>query len=435
MTADSRSGRIDLADARRRDALVAIADRFGTPCYVYDFDEALARVAALKQAFGEDIEISYAVKANPNRALLRALRGAVEHLDISSGGEQVVALDAGFAPAALTFVGPAKQRWEIAAAIEAGCGRIIVESLAELALVAEEAGARGRRQSVLLRVNPMEMPKGFGLSMSRQATIFGVDEEELDDAVRAATGMAHVALEGFHIYAGTQCLDNAALIENIANAARIFSGASARHNLRPSLLVIGSGFGIPYHDGSKPIDIEAIAAATSETLRALRRDCLAPDGRLALEIGRYIVGEAGVFLSRVLASKDSRGQRLLALDGGMNHFSAASGNFGVVIKRNFPIDNISSRSNSGETETYTVAGPLCTTIDTMGRAAALPMSGVGDVIAIGCAGAYGPTASPVHFISHRPPLEIAISEHGASVADVTGDGVIADPPHRRQPPR
>ena len=427
MTIVSDRDRIDLDDAGQRQALLRIAEHFATPCYVYDFDAMRTRVEALRQAFSYHFDISYAVKANPNRAVLRSLGGLVDHFDISSGGELALAKESGFDVTRATFVGPTKQPWEINAAIACGCGHLVVESLEEISAVSQAARQSGKLVRIIIRVNPSDLPKGFGVSMSRRATIFGIDEEDLDAAISAALAAPGIQLDGFHIYAGTQCLDEGALAENIINACRIFTEASRIHALRPSLLIIGSGFGIPYFDGVDRIDLAKIATSTLDSLQSLYRDCLGEGGRVSLELGRYIVGEAGAYLTRVTRIKKSRDKILLALDGGMNHFLSASGNLGSVIKRNYPARNLNASADTPQCA-YELAGPLCTNIDLLGRGATLSETKAGDILAIASAGAYGLTASPTGFISHPMPREVLISCAGDQIEDITQSGPLVAPP-------
>lgn len=417
-----------LLDEARRAALADVAARFGTPCFVYDESAVHARVARVRDAFDDRFEISYAVKSNPNRAILRSLRGIVDRLDLSSGGELLLAEETGWDASTWSFVGPAKRRAELALAVELGCGHLVVESERELRELDEVAGEAGVVASVLLRINPSKMPKGFGVSMARRPTIFGIDEEVIDEVVRVALDLEHVALRGFHVYAGTQCLDPNAIAENIRNIASIFGRLIDEHDLAVEHLVFGSGFGIRYHAGAEELDPADIAPGCIAELDALRARPGAASATMALEMGRYLVGEAGWFLTRVLSTKQTRGAELLALDGGMNHYLGASGNLGGVLKRNYPIDAVTG--DPAREGTYDLCGPLCTNIDALGKQVNMRALRPGDLVAIGCAGAYGLTSSPVHFISHAPPREILLPSVGEADAavDITADAPSATPP-------
>jgi diaminopimelate decarboxylase len=258
--------------------------------------------------------------------------------------------------------------------------------------------------------------------MARRPTIFGIDEEVIDEVVQTALGLNHVALQGFHVYAGTQCLDPEAIAENIRNIAGIFGRLIDQHNLTVEHLVFGSGFGIRYHAGADELDPVAVASSCVAEIDALRSRPGAASATMALEMGRYLVGEAGWFLTRVLGTKHTRGADLLALDGGMNHYLGASGNLGGVLKRNYPVEAVTG--DAGREGTYDLCGPLCTNIDALGKGIETRGLEVGDIVAIGCAGAYGLTSSPTHFISHAPPREILLPAVDAADAavDITADG-------------
>lgn len=419
-----RMSAVDLRSPMMSAACKEVAKEFGTPSYIYFVDHLVDRVRSLRQAYGRSATISYAVKANPNREILKRMRALVDHLDISSGGELLLALEAGWSPGALTFVGPAKAEWEIRLAVEAGCGYLIAESEAELAQISTIASALDVESNVLLRINPMDLPRGFGVSMSRRATIFGIDEEHIDSAIELANSLPNIDLQGFHVYAGTQCLNEESIIENITNVARLYSVLIERHRIKARRLIFGAGFGIPYHDNENAIDLGEIAKATAPIFEELAVSSLVAGGEISLEMGRFLMGECGVFLAQVVNRKATRGTEILAIDGGMNNFLGASGNLGSVLKRNYPVCNV-SRPAAGELREYEIAGPLCTNIDTLGRGVRLPPTERGDLIAVGCGGAYGLTASPVYFISHRLPREIVaeIRDDRFEFLDVSDSGV------------
>ena len=390
------------------DVLRAVARDFGTPVYVYFVDQIRARVAAVRAAFGHRFQLSFAVKCNPNHGLLQRLHGVVDLLDVSSGGEVRRALAAGWEAARVSFTGPGKTEAEVRAALDARVGEIVVESVDEAALVQRLAAAGGRRARVLLRIAPARVPRGFGLNMSGKPSQFGIDEEDLDAAVRVVAGLTHVDLAGFHIYSGTQCLNADAIVENYAIFVDLFRRACHTHGLRPHTLVFGAGLGIPYYETDVPLDLSAVASKTNPLLDELKRDPAFAATNLVLETGRYLVGEAGVYLTRVIRTKRSRGVDIAICDGGMHHHLAAAGHLGTLIQRNYRMHKVTCAPALAATASYTLVGPLCTTIDTIGRQVTLPRLAAGDLIALESSGAYGPTVSPVHFISHPLPREVLV---------------------------
>ncbi|MEO8605302.1 MAG: type III PLP-dependent enzyme [bacterium] len=387
--------------------LDAVARDVGTPCYVYLPDIWQARIAALRAAFAGRFAVSYAVKANPNPGILRRLRGQVDGLDVSSGGEIARALETGWDAARLSFTGPGKSAEELQYALDARIGEVIVESLDEATTLNTLAARSGRRQAVLARLAPLRVPKGFGLNMSGKPTQFGFDEETLDRTLPALLALPHLELIGLHIYSGTQCLSAAAIGENYAIFVELFGAVCRAHRLQPRKLVFGAGIGIPYHEGETAPELAAIAAASRPALDAVAAEPALAGAELVLESGRFLIGEAGVYLTRVIRTKEARGATLCICDGGMNHHLAASGHFGSVLQRNYRMFKLggSGVPPAAGTE-YTLVGPLCTTIDTIGRRVRFDTLAAGDVIGVLSSGAYGVTASPIHFISHRPPREV-----------------------------
>jgi diaminopimelate decarboxylase len=388
--------------------LVDIAQRFGTPCYVYFMQDIAARCEALRQAFAQRFKISYAVKANPNAGLLQRLRAHTDALDISSAGEMQRALRAGWPPQRLRFTGPGKRTQELVAAVTRGIGHIVVESVHEARAVSQIAGACGAPQDILVRLAPRHIPRGFGLNMAGKPSQFGIDEEDLDEAFAALKRLPNLRIRGFHIYSGTQCLDANALVEHFEICLDLFRQCATRHALTPQILVFGAGFGIPYYPGQEAFDLGHLAARVNPALDALLQDDRFRHAVCMLETGRYLVGEAGIFVTRVIRIKVSRGTRIAICDGGMHHHLAACGHLGTVFQRNYRIFKVNASVNTGDTATYELVGPLCTTIDTLGHAVELPTLDEGDLLGIHCSGAYGLTASPLHFISHPAPKEIVV---------------------------
>ncbi|MEX2122605.1 MAG: hypothetical protein WD795_01845 [Woeseia sp.] len=390
------------------DFLENIAEEFGTPCYVYDMDMLKCRADDTKESFASHFKISYAAKANPNLAVLRRMKQSAELLDISSGGELVRAIKAQWDPGAISFTGPAKTDVELQAAVTGRIGYVIVESVVEAERLSAIAVRAGAIQPVLIRISPAQLPAGFGVSMSGRPTPFGVDEEDMESALERILQLENIPVRGLHIYAGTQCLKEDAIAENYENCIRIFTELCAKYDLRPDKLVFGSGLGIPYHEGEKPLDIASVARRTNPSLDALRKTERFADTDLVLELGRYLIGQAGYYLTRVVNIKESRGATICLCDGGMHQHLAASGHLGSVIPRNYGMFRVGPDAAADELHSYELAGPLCTSIDRIGRKVKLPTIRVGDVIAVESSGAYGLTASPVHFISHDLPKEIMV---------------------------
>lgn len=400
---------------RLNDRLLGVALEFGTPAYVYDADLAVARVQTLERLFHGRFRISYAVKANPNLALLRALEPHVATFDVSAWGEVERVLEIGCPPGRITFSGPAKRPAELSNAVHARIGELVLESVAEAETADRAAREAGLRQRVLIRLNPAARPRRVGVSFSGRPSQFGIDEEAMDEAIDRVTSLPGLELAGFHIFSGVNGLDAASVAENFAISAALFRKAAARAGAPVRKLVFGSGFGLPYGPADRPLDVEAVAEAVLPEIDALMAEPSLSGAELALELGRWIVGPAGWLLTSVVAAKHSRGVEFRACDAGFNNHLAACGMMGTVIRRNWRFANL---SNPGGPEgRYTLVGPLCTSIDVLATDLALPEARVGDVIAVENSGAYGLTASPTRFISHPEPAEVLLM--GDRAIDVT----------------
>jgi diaminopimelate decarboxylase len=407
---------IDTPTAER---LRSIAERHGTPAFVYFAEPMRQRAMRLSEAMRGRFAVSYAMKCNPNLGVLRSLRSAVPLLDASSAGEIARGIAAGFPAGTIAFSGPAKRHREVEYAVSIGCGRIVCESTTQIALVDDVARAQGRRQPVLLRINPARVPKRFGLQMGGRASQFGIDEENIDAAIVKSLTMQGVACEGLHVYSAGNSLDEDAIAENVELIAALFGRLIDRHRLQPRELVFGSGFGIPYFAGDSELDLERLAGRIVPAIDALLDRAGCESTRCVLEMGRWLVGPDGYLLTSVVDAKTSRGTSILVCDAGFNNHLSACGMMGTVMRRDWQFVNV-SRPDGGPTEKYLLAGPLCASFDVLGTSVELPATEPGDVLAVCSSGAYGLTASPTRFISHPEPIEILVDGAGSDAeADVT----------------
>ena len=380
-----------------------VAKAGGTPLFVYDRGLIAERIASLRAALPAEVELHYAIKANPMPELVRWMGTQVDGLDVASAGELRVALDAGVDPADISFAGPGKRDAELELAITSGI-LINIESEGELERAAAIAARLGKRPRVAVRVNPSFDLKASGMRMGGGAKPFGVDDERVPDLLRRI-GELDLDFEGFHLFAGSQNLSADSLIEAQAKSIELLAELAATAPRPPRIANIGGGFGIPYFPADKPLDVARVGAALGE--RLAERPAILRDTRFVIELGRYLVGEAGVYLTRVVDRKVSHGETFLIVDGGMHHQLAASGNFGTVIRRNYPVAN-ASRFATPADETANVVGCLCTPLDRLAEKAELPAAQPGDLIAVFMAGAYGLTASPTAFLGHPQPIEILV---------------------------
>jgi len=376
-----------------------------TPFFAYDRALLSDRVAALRGALPDSTELGYAVKANPMPAVVQQLSGLVDHFDVASAGEMQVALDTPIGPDRVNFAGPGKTPAELRRAIAAGI-MLELESETEAERAAEAGAELGLRPRVAVRVNPDFQVKGSGMRMGGGPQQFGVDSERVPELLGeiAAAGLDFL---GFHVFAGSQNLNAEILCEAQRRTVDLVLRLAEAAPEPVRYLNLGGGFGIPYFERDEPLDLEPIAANLAE-LVAERIGPAQPRARVVLELGRYIVGECGFYVTRVVDRKQSRGKTFLVVDGGLHHQLAASGNFGQVIRRNYPLELGGEAEGRGERETVTVVGCLCTPLDLLGDDVELPRADIGDLIVIRQAGAYGITASPSDFLGHPPATEVLV---------------------------
>jgi len=384
--------------------LARLAERVGrTPFYAYDRQAIAQRVALLRNHLPGGVLLHYAMKANPMPALVCHMARLVDGVDVASAGELATALDSGVDPADISFAGPGKSDAELRQSVAAGI-LVNVESPREVDVLARAARSLRLPARVAVRVNPGFELKTSGMKMGGGPKQFGVDAESVPDLL-AAIGRAQLAFEGFHIFGGSQNLNAAAICETQQKAVALAIELAAAAPAPVRVLNIGGGLGIPYFPGDEPLDPasigENLGALARETARAL------PQARLVIELGRYLVGEAGIYVCRVIDRKVSRGQVFLVTDGGLHHHLAASGNFGQVIRKNYPV-MIGTRDPGGPTEVASVVGPLCTPLDLLADRMELARAQEGDLVVVFQSGAYGASASPHRFLSHAPPAEVLV---------------------------
>jgi diaminopimelate decarboxylase len=380
-----------------------LAARAGdTPLFVYDFALIAKRIARFRAAFPAELALHYAIKANPMPELLRAIAPLVDGLDVASEGEMALALKSGAQH--ISFAGPGKRDRELEAAILAGV-TLNLESEGEAKRALTIADRLGKTPKLAVRVNPDFDLRGSGMRMGGGAKPFGVDADRAVALVKSLIA-AGADWRGFHIFAGSQALDAEAIVTTQGQTLDLAATLAEAIGLTPPLVNLGGGFGIPYFPKDVPVDLERVGEALSARLAALPQSLAS--ARFAIELGRYLVGEAGVYLTRIVDRKVSHGEVFLVTDGGLHHQLAASGNFGTVVRRNYPIA-IASRFVSAPEEVVSIVGCLCTPLDRLGDMVNVPRAQVGDLVAVFMAGAYGLSASPAGFLGHPEPPELLVN--------------------------
>lgn len=407
MTGRSASGAVDYR---------AIAEEFGTPCYVYRAEELECSFREARRVVGDATRIYYSLKSNPNISVYAVLRGAGAMAEVSSLAELRTVLACGTGADDIVFLGPGKSRHEIVACLRAGV-RLVVESLDELDVIEGEATRLGTTCRALLRVNPGFRGKGSGLTMGGAPRQFGIDQARLEHFLGLGERAPHVRLEGVHTYMGTRILAADAIVENTRAILALAESVARAQRFDLAIVDVGGGWGVPYFENETPLDLDALRTGMRPLLDDFARRN--PGTVTAIELGRFLSGPAGTYVTQVRYVKTSVGQSFAIADGGTNHHMAAVG-IGSFVKRNFPVALLDGEG--GETGEWTVTGPLCTPNDVLVKAAVLPRLRPGDLLGVGMSGAYGASASPGMFLSHGYPAEVLVRDGRAELiaeADTT----------------
>ncbi|SER75162.1 diaminopimelate decarboxylase [Nitrosomonas sp. Nm51] len=384
--------------------LSRLAQRVGrTPFYAYDRKKITERIQLLRQSLPDDIHIHYAMKANPMPAVVQHLASLVDGIDVASAGEMRIALDTTMPAEHISFAGPGKTEHELSSAIAAGIV-LNIESERELALITRLGDQLGIRPNLAIRINPDFELKSSGMKMGGGPKQFGIDAE-LVPALLTKIGRLDLNFIGFHIFSGSQNLKAEAIQETQKKTLQLGLKLAENAPTPVRMLNIGGGFGIPYFPGEKALDIQAIGQNLNDLLPSFKQRL--PETRIVIELGRYIIAEAGIYVCRIIERKQSRGKTFLITDGGLHHHLAATGNFGQVIRKNYPV-MIGSKALCTPRETVSVVGPLCTPLDLLAEQMEMAQAAENDLVVVLQSGAYGLTASPTAFLGHPEPMEVLV---------------------------
>ena len=389
-----------------RELAEQVANRFGTPAFVYDAAYIRQNFKALRSKMTDAVDLLYSLKSNPNAAIVDCLKGCGAGAEVSSRAELHTAIGVGVDPQSIIFVGPAKAHAEIADCIQFGIFAIVAESEEELSIIDDLAAGRDAKRpvNVMLRVNPEFNSGGSGLTMGGKPRQFGIDAEQIPALRSTLSGLARVKVTGFHVYMGTRYLEAVPIIENTERILALAIDLASELGIMLEAVDVGGGFGVPYFSNECPLDIDAVTKGVNAAISRFR--ATHPRSRVIMELGRFLSAGCGAMVTTVRSRKVSRGEPFAIVDGGTNLHMAAVG-LGGFAKRAFPIVNLTRPAGEVE-DRITVTGPLCTPSDTLARNSRLGDVQVGDLLAVLCSGAYGPSASPTGFLSHGYPNEVLV---------------------------
>jgi diaminopimelate decarboxylase len=383
-----------------------IAESYGTPFYLYHGEMISERVRRVRESLGT--EVSYSVKANPSLGVCQLIAGEREAgAEVASSGELAVARAAGFEPEDIVFAGPGKTDDELYRAVDEGIFAVNVESLNEIDRLAHIASQAGKHIGVGLRINPAAQLMGSGMRMGGTVGQFGMDQAELGEAVKKTLSHPELILRGVHVYTATQVFEVEPLLEHCRNILEIALEAADLSGSTMEMIDFGGGFGVPYFEKMAEFDLDSFADGFRELLSSYRPDPRLEGCRFLFELGRYLVADAGVYVTRAVDVKETRGKTFVVTDGGMNHHLTATGNMGQVFRKAYPLLNLTRMSGVPE-EGVAVAGPCCTPLDTFGNNITLTSPEPGDLIGVFYSGAYGYSASNLGFLSHPAPAEVLL---------------------------
>ncbi|HHQ6539143.1 TPA: type III PLP-dependent enzyme [Serratia fonticola] len=382
-----------------------LAKSIGTPFYAYSSAQLKHDLQKLMSTMPKGLNFFYSLKANPNISLVKVIHQQGVGCEVCSLTELETALCAGAAAQDIIFVGPGKSDTELARCVELGIKAVVVESLGELQRLETLAAQAGKFQTFAFRINPNFTSKKARLVMGGKPRQFGIDEDVVIDALSHLGRYPHLTLAGIHVYLGTRILLAEAVIDNTRNILSLVEHIEAKLPNPLAFVDIGGGLGIPYYPKEQFLDLGAAAQGLAPLIAQFQSDH--PNTRLIMELGRYIIARAGIFVTAVRDIKSSKGKTFAICDGGSNCHGAASG-LASAIRKNFPIKRLGASNDTEHTEDYMITGPLCTPTDLIGDSVTLPRLQAGDLVGVFHSGAYGLTASPVNFLSFGQPAEVLI---------------------------
>ena len=378
----------------------SLYERFKTPFYAYDKAIIQQQIEKVRTALPDRIECHYALKANPMPEVINYIAPLVQGMDVASAQEMQLAINAGVDVAEISFAGPAKTNNELSAAIQAGV-TLNIESVGELKRIITIAKELNLTPQCAVRVNPDFELKASGMKMAGGAKPFGIDSEKVPDIIRQIVDQGF-NFRGLHIFSGSQNLHPEALIESQTKTIQLALDIAEQAQVSLAVLNIGGGFGVPYFAKEKRLDLVPIMENLAREIEKVPSQT-----KIVIELGRYLVAEAGVYICEVIDRKESRGTTYLTTNGGLHHHLAASGNFGQILRKDYPVA-LANKMNTTPNTPVSIVGALCTPIDIIAKKIDLFDPCEGDLVAIFQSGAYGFSASPHQFLSHPMVKQILL---------------------------
>ncbi|MEY9893885.1 diaminopimelate decarboxylase [Catenulispora sp. MAP12-49] len=392
-----------------------LAERYGTPLYVYDLDEVTTARDELVASLPEGFELYYALKANPHVDLVRAAREGAERVcraEVSSTGELDAALAGGHPAGNCLYTGPGKTDAELDRAISLGVRTFSAESPSDLRHIGAAALRHGVTARCLLRLNIASAGAATGIRMTGRPSQFGIDGETIAEILPELLRTPGTRVVGAHFFTMSNAADADSLLTEYEHVIETAAALGRDHGLPLELLDLGGGFAAPYAVPGRRTPYPKLRAELARLLDLHLPDWRAGRPRPVCESGRYLVAGSGCLVARVVNVKRGRGGPFVVLDAGINVLGGLSG-----IGRLLPAAVQFEPGQEPAAERGSLVGPLCTPGDSLGRNVELPSLAPGDLVTIPNVGAYGLSASLVHFLSRPAPVEVTL--RGGEVVSAT----------------
>jgi diaminopimelate decarboxylase len=386
-----------------------IVEKSLTPAYIYNGDVIANQVQRVLNALGPETQLVFSIKSNPSIGVCQVIAQQGIGCEVASIGELILAQKAGFPADKTLFIGPGKTDEELELAVELGIEAIIVESMGELQRVADIAYRMSKVMNVGVRLNIAAQVKGYGMRMGGGSQQFGVDEEKLPELVERFKDNPNINLVGLHVYAGSQQFDVEALVQHCNYVVDLGIEMAGFLGRPLQMMDLGGGFGVPYFEKENEFDLEGFGEQFQQVIERCKSNPGTSTAQVVIELGRYLVAESGIYITRVLDIKESRGKKYVIADGGMNHHIAGTGNFGQVFRKPYPIV-VANRMNEPLEQEVAIVGPNCTPLDIFAQNIESRRVEVGDLIGVFYSGAYGYSASSLGFLSHPTPAEVIVRQ-------------------------
>lgn len=388
----------------KTDLIKNIISKHTPPFFVYDAEEISSQFSKLSSALGDDVDVFYSFKANPNLGVCQILQKLEAGAEVCSYYELLLAERAGYKASKIIVVGPYKEYELLKMSLKLGVYAIVCESWYEYSRIQNIAKELKVKAKILLRINPKNPFNNSTLKMGGTSSQFGIDEEDLFDNF-PKINKEHVDVIGIHVYMGTRILNYNSIISNVKTIFSIFDRLQSLCNNSLTCVDFGGGFGVDYfpqHE-EKPLDINSLSHELFPIIKKFKSQYNID--KIIAESGRYLTASSGLFLTKVVDIKKSQGKKYAIVNGGRNCCFAPSST--SILNKNFPISVFESQNNKTK-EKYQICGPLCTPEDLLAKNIMLPKLDLGDLIVVHMVGAYGLTFSPLMFLSHRIPSEILV---------------------------